>query len=154
MGRGGGRGGAKHSKNNCAGATSSIHVQRLYRGAEGLRCVLEVPSCGSVFTNYERAKDKGSEGYGTVKTRLGGDSIKVSRRLTEECVQRCLGVRAQTCTTSTSCTNVWGRSADREECGRVTGLGLLLAVAAALQGPCSHSRCDPTSCWRACSLSC
>mmetsp|Transcript_46213 Transcript_46213/g.108453 ORF Transcript_46213/g.108453 Transcript_46213/m.108453 type:complete len:327 (+) Transcript_46213:180-1160(+) len=49
MGRGGGRGGAKHSKNNCA---------------------------GSVFTNYERAKDKGSEGYGTVKTRLGGDSIK------------------------------------------------------------------------------
>mmetsp|Transcript_29574 Transcript_29574/g.59724 ORF Transcript_29574/g.59724 Transcript_29574/m.59724 type:complete len:327 (+) Transcript_29574:72-1052(+) len=49
MGRGGGRGGAKHSKNNCA---------------------------GSVFTSYERNKDKSSEGYGTVKTRLGGDSIK------------------------------------------------------------------------------
>mmetsp|Transcript_38120 Transcript_38120/g.93662 ORF Transcript_38120/g.93662 Transcript_38120/m.93662 type:complete len:325 (+) Transcript_38120:149-1123(+) len=49
MGRGGGRGGAKHSKNNCA---------------------------GSVFTKAERDKDKGSEGYGTVVQRLGKDSIK------------------------------------------------------------------------------
>lgn len=38
------RGGAKHSKNNCA---------------------------GSVFTAAERNKDKGSEGYGTVRQRLG-----------------------------------------------------------------------------------
>lgn len=49
MGRGGGRGGAKHSKNNCA---------------------------GSVFTSHERNLDKGSEGYGTVNQRLGADSIK------------------------------------------------------------------------------
>mmetsp|Transcript_13294 Transcript_13294/g.32287 ORF Transcript_13294/g.32287 Transcript_13294/m.32287 type:complete len:335 (-) Transcript_13294:166-1170(-) len=55
MGRGGGRGGAKHSKNNCAGAT---------------------------YTNYERNVDKkqdianGKGSYGLVNQRLGGDSVK------------------------------------------------------------------------------
>jgi hypothetical protein len=90
MGRGGGRGGAKHSKNSCAGTIFTNHERtkvslivnpeiNSYARAAFAMCDVIFLFVGCLVDLLIRCclcQDKTSQMYGTVRQRLGGDAIK------------------------------------------------------------------------------